>query len=34
MTSLLWERDGRDWPHREASRFVKAGGLQIGRAHV
>ena len=28
MTSLLWERDGRDWPHREASRFVKAGGLR------
>lgn len=22
-----WEKDGRDWPHREASRFVKAGGL-------
>lgn len=22
-----WERDGRDWPHRSASRFVPAGGL-------
>ena len=25
---LEWERDGRDWPHREASQFVKAGGLR------
>jgi magnesium chelatase accessory protein len=24
---LNWERDGRDWPNREASRFVRAGGL-------
>jgi magnesium chelatase accessory protein len=24
---LLWERDGRDWPNRAASRFVLAGGL-------
>lgn len=23
-----WARDGRDWPHREASRFVRAGGLR------
>ncbi len=23
-----WERDGRDWPHREASRFVEAAGLR------
>jgi magnesium chelatase accessory protein len=23
-----WERDGRDWPNREASRFVVAGGLR------
>ncbi|NEU11065.1 alpha/beta fold hydrolase [Methylobacterium sp. BTF04] len=23
----LWERDGADWPHREASRFVAASGL-------
>ena len=26
--SLLWERDGRDWPHRDASRFVQAAGLR------
>lgn len=25
---LDWERDGRDWPNREASRFVSAGGLR------
>ncbi len=25
---LDWERDGRDWPHREASEFVEAGGLR------
>ena len=25
---LLWERDGRDWPQRDASRFVDAGGLR------
>lgn len=24
---LSWDRDGRDWPHREASHFVKADGL-------
>ncbi|KAA5612893.1 alpha/beta fold hydrolase BchO [Rhodovastum atsumiense] len=24
----VWERDGRDWPNREASRFVRAGGLR------
>jgi magnesium chelatase accessory protein len=23
-----WERDGRDWPNRAASRFVKASGLK------
>lgn len=23
-----WEREGRDWPNREASRFVKAAGLR------
>lgn len=23
-----WEREGADWPHREASRFVDAGGLR------
>ncbi len=25
---LSWERDGRDWPNRAASRFVTAGGLR------
>jgi magnesium chelatase accessory protein len=25
---LIWERDGLDWPHREASHFVQAGGLR------
>ena len=25
---LNWEREGRQWPHREASRFVQAGGLR------
>jgi magnesium chelatase accessory protein len=25
---LQWERDGRDWPHREASQFIEAGGLR------
>lgn len=25
---LIWERDGRDWPHRELSRFVPAAGLR------
>lgn len=24
---LIWSRDGLDWPNREASRFVDAGGL-------
>ncbi len=24
----IWERDGLDWPNREASRFVQAGGLR------
>ncbi len=36
---LVWERDGRDWPHRENSRFVHAGGLswhvqQMGQGPV
>ncbi len=36
---LVWERDGRDWPNREASRFVRAGGLcwhvqQMGQGPV
>ena len=25
---LVFERDGRDWPNRNASRFVLAAGLQ------
>jgi magnesium chelatase accessory protein len=25
--ALSWAREGRDWPHRAASRFVQAGGL-------
>lgn len=25
--ALQWEREGRDWPHRDTSRFVRAGGL-------
>jgi magnesium chelatase accessory protein len=25
---LDWDRDGRDWPHHEASRFIDAGGLR------
>lgn len=25
---LAWEHDGRDWPNREHSRFVAAGGLR------
>lgn len=25
---LVWERDGRDWPNHEASRFVDAAGLR------
>ncbi|WP_412852530.1 alpha/beta fold hydrolase BchO [Ectothiorhodospira shaposhnikovii] len=29
MTGRLdWTRDGHDWPHRDASRFVEAGGLR------
>ncbi len=24
----VWERDGRDWPNREASRFLQAAGLR------
>ena len=27
MTRPDWARDGADWPHRAASRFVEAGGL-------
>ncbi len=28
MAALAWARDGADWPHREASRFVTAAGLR------
>lgn len=36
---LAWDRDGHDWPNREASRFVRAAGLlwhvqQMGRGPV
>jgi magnesium chelatase accessory protein len=36
---LDWATDGRDWPHREASRFVQAGGLRwhvqvLGAGHA
>lgn len=24
---LIWDTDGRDWPNRQASRFVSAGGM-------
>ena len=27
MSSLRWDVHGRDWPNRQASRFVSAGGL-------
>jgi len=27
VESPNWERDGRDWPNRESSQFVEAGGL-------
>ena len=29
---LSWERDGRDWPNRETSRFVRAGGIALACA--
>ncbi|PZA13520.1 alpha/beta hydrolase [Rhodopseudomonas palustris] len=28
MSDLVWSRDGLDWPHREASRFIEAGGFR------
>jgi magnesium chelatase accessory protein len=28
MSELVWSRDGNDWPHRDASRFVQAGGFR------
>ncbi|MGV8938363.1 MAG: alpha/beta fold hydrolase BchO [Allorhizobium sp.] len=27
-TWLDWDKDGQDWPHRSASRFVETGGLR------
>ena len=27
-SGLVWEKDGLDWPHRQASQFVHAGGLR------
>ena len=26
--ALDWDRDGRDWPHRHASQFVRAAGMR------
>jgi magnesium chelatase accessory protein len=26
--ALAWDRDGRDWPNAEASRFIRAGGIE------
>lgn len=28
LPALDWQQDARDWPHREHSRFVEAGGLR------
>jgi magnesium chelatase accessory protein len=28
MSDLVWSRDGHDWPHRQASEFVEAGGFR------
>ncbi len=28
MSALDWERDGRIWPHREASQFIRAGAAR------
>lgn len=28
LEAPTWERDGRDWPHRQASRFVAAAGIR------
>ena len=28
MSRLRWDREGRDWPLRESSRFVRAGGIE------
>ncbi|MFW2348987.1 alpha/beta fold hydrolase BchO [Qipengyuania sp.] len=28
MSALRWDREGRDWPNRETSRFIEAAGLR------
>ena len=28
MSELVWSRDGRDWPNRDASSFVQAAGIR------
>ncbi|PYF02766.1 magnesium chelatase accessory protein [Rhodopseudomonas faecalis] len=28
MSDLVWSRDGRDWPHRQSSEFIEAGGFR------
>ncbi len=28
----IWDKDGADWPNRDASRFVRAAGLRLARA--
>ena len=28
LDRMQWHNEGRDWPHREASRFVEAGGVR------
>jgi magnesium chelatase accessory protein len=28
MSDLVWSRDGLDWPHRQASLFIEAGGFR------
>ncbi|MGO3930414.1 alpha/beta fold hydrolase [Rhodopseudomonas pseudopalustris] len=28
MSDLVWSRDGRDWPHRQSSEFIVAGGFR------
>jgi len=28
MSDLVWNRDGKDWPNRDASSFVQAAGIR------
>lgn len=28
MATLDWQREGKDWPHRDASRFLRAGNVE------